>query len=181
MASSAVSLAHPASSARSSIAGQPFHPLCACHGGGSPVPRPVGPLSRATSRSACRSSLSRGTIRTANTTVRTGRTACALSHRKVPPYRSLTLVRVHPTTTCGGGGWQGVIRRSEHTNHYVLTKDGSRSDLLHQAHNRLAAHTPAADQPQPPPTPAASFSPSTTQRDHHPTCSAKTAGNVTQT
>jgi hypothetical protein len=46
----------------------------------------------------------------------------------------------------------GLIRRIEHTNHYVLTPDGIRAAIFYtKVHNRLLRPLLAADQPQAPP------------------------------
>jgi predicted MarR family transcription regulator len=45
----------------------------------------------------------------------------------------------------------GLIRRIEHTNHYVLTPDGTRAAIFYtKVHNRLLRPLLAADQPQAP-------------------------------
>ena len=45
----------------------------------------------------------------------------------------------------------GLIRRIEHTNHYVLTPDGTRTAIFYtKLHNRLLRPLLAADQPQAP-------------------------------
>jgi predicted MarR family transcription regulator len=46
----------------------------------------------------------------------------------------------------------GLIRRIEHTNHYVLTEDGIRIAVFYtKIYNRLLVPLTAADQPQAPP------------------------------
>jgi predicted MarR family transcription regulator len=46
----------------------------------------------------------------------------------------------------------GLIRRIEHTNHYVLTEDGIRIAVFYtKVYNRLLVPLTAADQPQAPP------------------------------
>jgi predicted MarR family transcription regulator len=63
----------------------------------------------------------------------------------------------------------GLIRRIEHTNHYLLTEDGIRIAVFYtKIYNRLLIPLTAADQPQAPPQLRAALKTITTCVDDYP-------------